>query len=722
MRADLLTPVVEVTPGVPARLEIELCNTGEVIDEVVCELPGIDPARCSQSPGAVRLFPGEHTMVSLLVDLPPSYRAGAHDQAVEVRGLASGTTVATSARLEVAPSLRPSLRVTPEIRVGGRRGRFDVAITNDGNTELDLVVGALDLDQMLRLTVEPSRLRVPPGGTATAVLTAQRRRRWFGPPIDHALTVRADQQPVSVGADVRFRQKPRIPAGALTALTLAAIVALWAVAVLVGVRVAMARPPVTKLVPAAFGQGVDPASLDPTIAGSAVAGKLANDVTGAPLARLTVELFDPDGTLVAATATGEDGAWSVPGVLPGRYLVRISGEGFDPVWLPGVPDQAAAEPVTVPLPAGGPGLPALSIAGRPAALTGLVVAGEDAGAVAVSVTVEPVDAGNDAMAGFPRTVTASPGTPFTVGDLPAPATYRVRVAAPGFQSQEVEQAVAAGATVQLNTLELVAGDGVIGGVVLDRTGAPLGDATVTTLVGDKELTVQTPTGGTVGRFRLDGLPSPGTYVLRVSRPGHGVEVLAVALGAGQVRDDVEVTLAVADGAVTGVVRGPGGAGLGGVQVAVVGGATEIGTTTFTNGTVGAYRLSGLGLPGTYTISFSLEGYTPQTMQVVVSKDQADATADVVLTPVLGRIRGTVLAPGGVVVGGATVEISDGTTVRTTATATTPASAVGTFDVTDLPPATYTVTVRSTGSRDQTRLVTVTPGGAVTVAIALVDAT
>lgn len=720
MRADLLTPVVEVVPGTPARLELELCNTGAVIDEIACSVPGLDPSLYTQSPAAVRLFPGEQATVSLLLELPPSYAAGEHDQRVEVRGLASGSLVATSARLDVAPVVKPVLEATPAIRTGGRRGRFDLTVTNRGNDQLDVVLGAMDTDQLLKLVLEPARLVVPPGGTATARLTASRRRRWFGPPVTHAITVRAEQLPVAVTAEVQFRQKPRVPAGALTALTLLAIVGLWAVAVLFGVRAAMGRAPVTKLIPAGFAKGVDPASLDPTTAGSVVGGKLGNSVTGAPLARLTVELFDAGGRLVAATATKEDGSWELPGVLPGRYKIRISGEGFDPVWLPGVSDAAAAEPVTVPLPADGPGLPALAVAGRPGSVAGLVLAGDSAG-LPVTVTVEPVDAGDDARVGFPRVVSAAGGTPFTVADLPAPAIYRVRVAAPGFQSQEVEQAVAAGATAQLNTVRLLAGTGAVGGLVVDRTGTPLGDVTVSTRVGEVEVKVQTPTSGTVGRFRLDGLPSPGTYVLRLERPGYGTEVVAVQLGAGQDRGDVDVTLAAAAGAVTGTVRGPDGVGLGGVRVAVVGGATEIVTTTFTNGTVGAYRLSGLALPGTYTLTYSLDGYGAQTMQVVVSKEQADATADVVLAPELGRVTGTVVAPGGVVVGGAEVLVSDGTTLRTTATATTPAAAVGTFDVTGLPVGTYTVTVRNPGSRDQTVLVSVAPGATVALGIALVDA-
>jgi hypothetical protein len=145
------------------------------------------------------------------------------------------------------------------------------------------------------------------------------------------------------------------------------------------------------------------------------------------------------------------------------------------------------------------------------------------------------------------------------------------------------------------------------------------------------------------------------------------------------------------------------------------------TTTFTTGAIGAYRLSGLPLPGTYTLAFSLDGAIPQTMQVTVGKDQPDATADVVLRSQLGRITGTVLNTDAAAVGGATVEVSDGASVRTSASATAPAGAVGTFDVPGLVPGSYTVTVRRAGYRDQTLLVRVEAGGVVTRNLVL-DAT
>ena len=717
MRADLLTPVVDVAPGAPVYLELEVLNNGTIIDEVTCDLPGLQPGDFTQSPSSLRLFPGEHGRVELLVNVPAGLRAGEHAQAVKVQGMASGDVVEREARLAVKPFVKPQLCVTPLVRSGGRRGWFTVEVTNRGNVDLDLTVSATDTNQLLKVKVDATRMLVPAGQTAHTDLAVGRRRRFFGAPVLHPVQVQVEQLPHVLDTEVQFRQKPLIPSGALTAAALVLIIALWALAVMFGVKAAMSTPPPKKLVPAGFEKGVDPSTLDVALVGSPVSGKALNAVTGQPLPRLTVELFDAKGRLVAATSSGDDGGWAVPSVLPGAYTVRFRGEGFPDLWYPTATDASGAQPLKVK--AGEP-LTAIdaTLGGKGGGLDGLVVAGDASGG-AVTVTVEAVDADDAHRDGFPRTISASAGTAFHVADLPSPATYRVRVAAGGFQSQEVQQLVPAGATVQLNTVRLVAAAGVLGGSVVDSAGTPLGDVAVSTKVDGKDAKALTPTSGTVGQFRLDGLPTPGTYVLSFAKKGYGTEVVAVRLEAGQERSDVNVTLVAATGTVTGVVRRADGSGIGGVQVAVLGGPTEITTTTFTSGTVGAYRLSGLDLPGTYTISFSADGFVGRTMQVSVAKDRTDVAGDIALTPSQGGIAGLVLAPNSEPVGAATIEVSDGVNVRSTVTATTPTDAVGTFSLPDVAPGSYTVTVKASGYRDQTLLVRVEAGGTVQRTVNLV---
>lgn len=713
MRADLLTPAVPVTPGQASLVELEVLNTGEVIDQIACEIPALDPAHYEQLPLGITLFPDERAHVVLMLKLPVTFPAGYHELTVLVHGRASGRTVEQRVLVEVLPVVKPALAAAPALATGRTKAAFTLSATNRGNSDLTLVLRASDLDQKLALELVPPTVTVAPGETVTAQLRARAKAKWFGAPVLHQVTVTGEQLPHVVTTDVQVRQKPRIPTGFLTALTLACIVALWALAVMFGVRAAMGTEPAKKVVPEQFATGLDPATLDPAVVGADVTGTVTAATTGVPLPRITVELFDTRGRMVAAGATKEDGTFTLAKVLPGRYTAKLRADGFPERWFPGVEAAADATPIVVT--AGQPlTLDAMSLAGDAGALSGLVLAG-DTTAVTVEVSVTAVDLADGADTGtvtFPVTTAVAAGSTFSVEGLPTPATYRIRMTAPGFQAQEVQQAVPGGGQVALNTVRLVAAPGTVAGVVNDTQGTALGEVTVTTKVGDQDVTTLTPTAGAVGSFSLTGLPTPGTYLVSFSKPGFGTEVVAVRLEAGQQRTDLDVRLPVATGSLGGKVTGPDGNGLGGVSVSVVGGNGQLTTSTFTSGVIGGYRLSGLPLPGTYTLTFAAPGYQSETVQVTVGKDAPEANADVQLRPVLGRIVGVVNGPGGIGVGSATITVSDGATSRTSATATTPASQVGTFEVAQLPPGTYTVTVAAAGYEDQTVLVTVSPGASV----------
>lgn len=716
LRADLLTPALTAAPGSTQRIELEVLNTGDVIDQVTVEVDRIDPSRCAQEPAALSLFPGEAATVAVVLRLPQAFPAGFHEMTVTVRGRSSGAVVVHSVLIEVEPVVATTLRVNPELATGGRRGRMTIEATNTGNTDVQLVLRAYDSEQRLRSVIEPPTLTIAPKQTGNAALTVRGRRPWFGAPVVHSLAVSGEQLPHVVETEVSFRQRPRIPTGAITVLTLAAIVALWAVAVTFGVRAALAGPPAKKSVPVDFATGIDPATLDPAVVGADVSGKVTAATTGKPLPRVTVELFDGRGTRIAAGATKDDGTFKLPAVLPGRYGVRFRAEGYPDRWYPGVADQNAAKTVTVVAATPLKGVD-LSVAGAGGVLSGTILAGDDPG-VAVTVSIEAADLADGVTPPIPFPVIQSvaAGGTFRVADLPTPATYRVRASAPGFQPQELQEEVPGGGDVVVNAMRLAAAPGSIAGIVLDAAGKPVGDVKITTTVAGKEITTLTPTAGSIGEFRLTNLPSPATYVVTLVKAGLQTEVIGVRLGPGENAAGRAVTLGSQGGVVTGTVTDERGVGLGGVEVSVIGGdgmAGELRTLTFTSGQVGSYRLTGLPLPGSYTLQFSLTGRRAETLRVNVAKTSPEVGADARLVPSVGAINGTVRSPAAVGLGNATVELSDGENVRRTSTASTPAGSTGTFTFVDLTPGTYTVTVRSQGYRNQTMLVTVAAGAPMT---------
>ena len=732
MRADLLTPTVPMQPvasrsHTPAVVSLEVVNTGTIIDQIVCEIPGLDPSLYEQKPVSITLFPDERAEVSLALRLPTAYPSGFHEFSVEVHGRQSDTVTTQNVLVEVLPVVAPTLDVTPGVLTKGAKGRFRIDVGNRGNGDIEMVLRATDTNQLLKIVIDPPTLKVAPGETGHATLTVRRRRKLFGATIPHDLAISAEQLPDVLNADVKFQQKPRFPSGLITAAILALIVLLWAVAVFFGVQMAMSSPPPKKAVPTAFKTGIDPASFDPAVVGADVSGLVTASTTGAPLPRITVELVDEGGHVIAAGATKKDGTYQLPGVMPGNYFVHYRAAGYTESWFPAAPSQAEAEKVLVVASTPSKDI-STSLTGGGATLTGKLVAGDDSTAP-VTVVIEAVDlvpdkpadgaAASTATGKVLGTQTVQAGGTFRVPGLPSPANYRVRVSAPGFAPQEIQTMVEGGAEVSLNIIRLSAGAGTISGTVVDTAAKPIGDVVVSTTLDGKPVKTNTPTAGTIGAFSLAGLASPGTYVVTFSKPGLLDQVVAVKLGPGQQQAGLTVVMAGAAGSLSGKITGPDGSPIGGALVAVVGGTEPVTTTSFTSGTIGGYRLAGLRLPGSHTVTFKAAGYLDQTVRVEVTKDAPEATADIVLKSSVARVSGTVKSDKGLGVGGATIEISDGSTIRRSATASLPATAAGNFDLDALPAGSYTVTVRAAGYRDQTLLVTLDAGATSTKAIVLV---
>jgi hypothetical protein len=186
-----------------------------------------------------------------------------------------------------------------------------------------------------------------------------------------------------------------------------------------------------------------------------------------------------------------------------------------------------------------------------------------------------------------------------------------------------------------------------------------------------------------------------------------------------------VTLTAGTGSVSGILLGPDGKGAGGATV-TVGGATTDGaesapsTTTLTSGTVGAFTLSGLKAPGSYTLTFTLDGYRPETVPVELPGDAAPSPVNAQLRTQLGRLTGRVTGPSGTVVG-ATVTASNGSvTSSTTSSSAGGALPNGGYLFSGLEPGVYSVTVRAQGMAQLTAQVRIVGGERTTQSFTLTE--
>jgi len=686
LRADLLTPRVTVEPGQPVAVSMQVLNTTDTIETVRCSLIGIVPDRLEQTPGDVTLFPGESTRITLDLWFYPTLPAGRHDVFIAVTTGSGEHSTEVPLRVDVNPVVKASLVVEPPLIFAGRKGVFEARGTNVGNVPVALLVRALDADRVLDLEVARPSWRLGLDGAATSRIVAKKRRPLTGAPVEHTITVTAEQDGILETQVVRFRQKAILTPGIITILTLAMIVAIWAFAMVFGVRAALAPPPPTKTVPETFAGGITGADLDPTAAGGTFRGTIRAATTAEGLPRVTIEAYDRDSLLIGATATDEDGAYELPALLPGRYALRFRAEGYVDQWWPQQGSITGAQRILAP-----PGEVRdqldVVLVGLPATLGGQVVTG-DVDGIIVDVEVQALD-----LLDQVETFTAETdelGT-WSVGELPSPATYRITYRAPGFDPVEITQPVPGGGAIAVNTATLPAAPGTVSGTVVDGAGRPLGGVDVLLTRGELEIGTKTPTSGEVGFFEVPELRTPATYLMTFELEGFASETIAVRLGPGETRDDVVVVLAPAFGTVTGVVRGPeGSAGVGGVTVTVSGSGVLIQTESLTSGAVGSYRIPDLPLPGSYTITFDLEGFERQTTQFALGRAAPTATVDVRIGANLAEISGRI-RNGGDGVPDVVVVLTDGGSFRReTVTATAPAGSVGLYRFIDVPPGTYSI--------------------------------
>jgi 5-hydroxyisourate hydrolase-like protein (transthyretin family) len=709
VRVELLTPRVETEPGASCQVELEVFNTGEVIDSVTSRVGY--PFDGVQSPSTLSLFPESGGPLTVSFRVPDDFAAGSHLVPIEVASTFQHDDVAVAnLQLEVAPVVSAKLGLTPSDITAGKKAKFAVDVTNTGNVPLDLTLTGNDLERVLRFRFEPLFLHVEPGETVHASGLAVGKRPFFGSPVSRSLTVLAWGTNIDLSTAGRFVQKPRIPKGFLTFLALAAVILIWAAVIIAGASLVLAKDSVKKTVPETFLVGN--AGFDPAVVAGSVSGVVtAND--GSPVGRITVEAWRvPEkgpSKLMGSAATTDDGKWELATVKPGTYHLRFTAPNFKELWYPNASSEAGAQDVRV-RPVAATADLATTIVGEDGSIEGAVIAGEQAEINAQIIVKEYVDDAPGDIVGEP--VATDPVTgQYRIGGLATPASYQLTILMNGFDDQTFVVTLGGGEDQVVNTVNMAAAPGTLSGTVVGSSGGdsiPLGGVAVTLTGSGQSLAGTTPTDGEVGTWLFTDLPTPGTYLLTFALEGYGTQTIAVDLRAGQARDGVIVELLEGTGRVEGVATNVDGSG--GVTVTVTGAPEPLSTMSLTTGDVGAYVINGLPTPGHYTLTFSMDGFSPVTVGVDLDSGGSATGVDAVLERSTSSIIGTIEA-GGSPVAGASVTVSDGQQVRATVTADDPAGGYR-FDA--LPAGRYTLTITFDGYRSRTVLVDVARGATETV--------
>ncbi len=326
--------------------------------------------------------------------------------------------------------------------------------------------------------------------------------------------------------------------------------------------------------------------------------------------------------------------------------------------------------------------------------------------------------------GVLRTIPVGSDGLFTLADLPSPAVYDLVVSKPGYATADQRVDLSGGESRTGILLVLRTGDGSIAGSVTGPNG-PLGNAVVTATSGTTTARTLTLTKGTVGGFSLRNLVTPATYTVTVSAPGYTTVTSTLSLTSGQRLTGVLLSLSAAAGSLSGIVSTVGdGKPAPGVTVSIASGSSAAVTTVTQSGaTAGAWRVDGLAIPGTFTVTFSRPDLQSQT--VAVSLNSAGKLTsglgpsggiDVAMRSAFGIVTGTVTQQtgrGGELVGGATITLASGEQTYTVTSSSAPAQDRGRYEIAHVQPGTYTLSASRKGTSPTTVIVTVTAGQTLT---------
>ncbi|MFG3196846.1 hydrolytic protein [Streptomyces sp. NPDC048208] len=233
-------PAVSVTPGGLATTTLTVRNDSDIVEAYGLEVVGECAAWATVEPARVSLYPGTSETVTIRLEPPrsPEVRAGELPLAVRVLPTEHPEAVRvpeSTVRVEEFRQLRAE--IAPRRRRGWLRGRYRLALRNEGNSPVTLGFTPAQPGEELRFTVKPAVQKLEPGESAEVGLRARIGKPvWFGAPViwpftvtvaetaepDAALPEPADT--IRTPLDAEFVQIPVFPKWLLAVL--AALVAL----------------------------------------------------------------------------------------------------------------------------------------------------------------------------------------------------------------------------------------------------------------------------------------------------------------------------------------------------------------------------------------------------------------------------------------------------------------------------------------------------------------
>ncbi|MFJ9809692.1 hydrolytic protein [Streptomyces sp. NPDC101158] len=186
-------PRVSVTPGGTAITSLTVRNDGDIVEAYGLEVVGDCAAWTTVEPERVSLYPGSSETVTIRLAPPRSSQVRAGDMPLAVRVLPTEHPDAvrvpeTVVHVEEFRELRTA--VAPRRRRGWLRGRYRLAVRNEGNAPVRLGFTAGQPGEELKFDFRPTAQALEPGESAEVGLRVRTGRPvWFGTPVTWPFTV-----------------------------------------------------------------------------------------------------------------------------------------------------------------------------------------------------------------------------------------------------------------------------------------------------------------------------------------------------------------------------------------------------------------------------------------------------------------------------------------------------------------------------------------------------
>jgi hypothetical protein len=232
-------PAVSVAPGGTATTSLTVRNDSDIVEAYSLKVVGDCAPWTTVEPARVSLYPGTSETVTLRLEPPRSPETRAGEMPLGVRVLPtehpeSVRVLETTVQVEEFHELHTEL--APRRRRGWLRGRYRLAVRNQGNTPVQVGFAPGQAGEELGFAFSPAEPKLEPGESAEVGLRVRTGKPvWFGAPAVWPFTVdtteSGDQEetppdPAAVRAplDAEFVQIPVFPKWLL--IVLAALIAL----------------------------------------------------------------------------------------------------------------------------------------------------------------------------------------------------------------------------------------------------------------------------------------------------------------------------------------------------------------------------------------------------------------------------------------------------------------------------------------------------------------